>query len=304
MTTRTMSARVGLTPRRAASGVILVATDGSRESEQALRIASAMPWPPGAAASGVMATDRILPGWPLPTRAAVGGFQERCRDHATAQLRRRWPSAEVRLEVGAPGEVILAEARRRRARVIVVGPRAQSSLDRVFLGSVALDVLRHAPCSVLVARGRLASPLRAVVGLDESPASARAVRFLRWLAPGGTVTLVRVVRPVRVPSGGLLPAPVRAALAGQALAQERAAVAAARHGLERAAALLRRRGWRVRVEVRAGRPEDELLSAARASRASLVVVGARGAGAAKRVLLGSVSDGLARRSPTSVLVVR
>jgi nucleotide-binding universal stress UspA family protein len=263
-----------------------------------------MPWPPGANGFGVMATDRILPDWPLATRAAVGGFQVRCRERAEDALRRRWPSAAVRLEPGAPGAVILAEARRRRARVIAVGPRAQSALDRALLGSVALEVLRHAPCSVLVARGRLASPLRAVVGLDGSPASARAVRLLRWLTPGGEVTLVRAVTPVRVPSGGLLPASIRASLAGQARAQERAAVAAARRGLERAAAPLRRLGWRVRIEVRVGRPEAELLAAVRAHRASLLVVGARGAGAAKRLFLGSVSDGLARRSPTSVLVAR
>jgi nucleotide-binding universal stress UspA family protein len=51
-----------------------------------------------------------------------------------------------------------------------------------------------------------------------------------------------------------------------------------------------------------GHPAKEIVEAARAVRADLVVVGRRNA--LKRALLGSVSAGVVRRAPCDVLVVR
>jgi nucleotide-binding universal stress UspA family protein len=47
-----------------------------------------------------------------------------------------------------------------------------------------------------------------------------------------------------------------------------------------------------------------LLAAIRAERADLLVLGARGAGAVRHFLLGSVADAALKRSPVGVLVVR
>ena len=55
---------------------------------------------------------------------------------------------------------------------------------------------------------------------------------------------------------------------------------------------------------RLGEPVEEILAAAHELRADLIVVGSHGYGTVKRVLLGSVSDGLAHRAPGSVLIVR
>lgn len=49
-----------------------------------------------------------------------------------------------------PAKAICAEAERRGASVIVVGNRRVQGVSRV-LGAVASDVLKHAPCDVLVA---------------------------------------------------------------------------------------------------------------------------------------------------------
>ena len=54
---------------------------------------------------------------------------------------------------GDPADFLCAEARRLDARVIVVGNRRVQSVSRV-LGTVAADVLKHAPCDVLVANTR------------------------------------------------------------------------------------------------------------------------------------------------------
>lgn len=56
----------------------------------------------------------------------------------------------VTVAVGAPADVICEEAARLQASTIVVGNRRVHGVSRI-LGSVASDVIRIAPCDVLVA---------------------------------------------------------------------------------------------------------------------------------------------------------
>jgi nucleotide-binding universal stress UspA family protein len=56
--------------------------------------------------------------------------------------------------------------------------------------------------------------------------------------------------------------------------------------------------------VREGVPLAELLQEVAASRADLLVVGARGTGGLARLLLGSVAEGVLDRSPVPVLLVK
>jgi nucleotide-binding universal stress UspA family protein len=147
---------------------------------------------------------------------------------------------------------------------------------------------------------------RIVVGVDGSPHSRRAVALVARLAPprGGRVTCVRVIEAARLPSMPFVPARMRAQLETQAAAMDRSRRAMARRQLEAAVGVLTKAGWRARGVVRAGPPLPELLAAARAERADLLVLGARGAGAVRHFLLGSVVDAALRRSPVAVLVAR
>jgi nucleotide-binding universal stress UspA family protein len=204
----------------------------------------------------------------------------------------------------APVPGILAQARKLRARVIVLGSRGLGAVGRLLLGSVSRAVVRRAPCSMLVVRGSARAPRRFLIGLDGSPNARRAVTFVAGFARprGGEVRLLRVVEPVRLPSTGLLPSRIRGAVADEAARHERERVAAARRHVEPAGARLAQAGWRVRVEVRIGRPLEELLAAT--SSADVLVVGARGVGGVERLLLGSVAEGVITRSPVPVLAVR
>jgi nucleotide-binding universal stress UspA family protein len=60
----------------------------------------------------------------------------------------------------------------------------------------------------------------------------------------------------------------------------------------------------VELEVTIGRPAEEILSACSRFRPDGIVLGARARSVAGRLLLGSVSEDVARRSPVPVLVVR
>jgi nucleotide-binding universal stress UspA family protein len=56
------------------------------------------------------------------------------------------------VRMGVPHEEILEEAESSRPDLIIVGSKAASTISRFLLGGTAGHVVRHAPCSVLVAR--------------------------------------------------------------------------------------------------------------------------------------------------------
>jgi len=94
---------------------------------------------------------------------AVGSLTEKktveadCRA-AVQRLRDAGLDAEAVVREGDPSHEIVAVARARQAGVIVIGTRGQTGLRRLILGSVARNVLLHAPCSVLIVRGGVRVP--------------------------------------------------------------------------------------------------------------------------------------------------
>lgn len=285
---------------------VLVATDGSRQARAAVHAAVRFPWPRGSRAHGVIARGGLVPAGPATLQVAVGREIERMAAEAREVLAARWPDAEMTVVERPPVEAVLGRARATRAGAIVVGSRGHGLVGRLLLGSVSLGVLRRAPCTVLVVKGRPAALGHLVVGVDGSAHARHAVDFVAGLEPPreGRVSVVRVVEPVRTPSMGLLPATVRAALAEQARLASAQRVKPATREMEAAVARLRRAGWAASGVVRSGVPLEELLRAVRTARAHVLVLGARGVGGVERLLLGSVAEGALTRSPVPVLIVR
>lgn len=61
-------------------------------------------------------------------------------------------TVEKRLETGDPVEVILRVAQELPADLIVVGSHGRTGLARLLMGSVAEQIVRKAPCPVLVVK--------------------------------------------------------------------------------------------------------------------------------------------------------
>jgi nucleotide-binding universal stress UspA family protein len=262
------------------------------------------PWPRDATAVGVIACgDARAPEWPPWGALAIDGAAERVARAAERVLRQRWPASDVRLVRRSAVDAILQHAR--RAGAIVVGSRGHGGLVGLMLGSVSRGVVRSAACPVLVVKQQRASVRHLVVGLDGSVNARRAVALVGRLVPprGGRVTLVQVVEPVRFPSLGLLPGHVRGMIAGEARAFQRKRVQAAPRAVQGAVRELGRAGWRARGLVRLGVPARELLAIAGAD-ADVLVVGARGTGGVRRLLLGSVANTVLNESRVPVLIVK
>lgn len=59
-------------------------------------------------------------------------------------------NVSTKLVDGHPAEEILKEAR--EDDLIVIGSKGRTALDRLLMGSVAENVVRHAPCPVMIVR--------------------------------------------------------------------------------------------------------------------------------------------------------
>jgi nucleotide-binding universal stress UspA family protein len=285
---------------------VLIATDGSASGRAAMATAVRFPWPAGTSASAVV-VKQVRRDYRLSVLlAALDRTSEFIARSASRTLSKRWPDGAARVVLTVPIDGILAEARRVRADVIVVGWRGHGAARRLLAGSVSRGVVRRASSSVLVVRRLVRAFRHVVVGLDGSPNSERALRFVAGLAPerGARATVFRAVEVLHVPAQGLAPRTTRTTIAAEVSRINEGRRAAARRDLSRAAKALSAAGWKVEEIVTDGPPLRDLLTTVSKARADLLVVGARGVTGLRHLLLGSVAEGALNRSAVPVLVVR
>lgn len=141
---------------------ILLATDGSRFSDAAVRSAVAEPWPPNTTFRVVSVLEYSDALYGESGGYGFGDFDrsfEKLRRVASQRvlrvvqkLRRSGRSATSVIRTGHPVDEILAEAKRWKADLILVGTHGRRRLSRLLLGSVAERVAARAPCSVRIVR--------------------------------------------------------------------------------------------------------------------------------------------------------
>jgi nucleotide-binding universal stress UspA family protein len=271
---------------------ILAGYDGSPGSEEALS------WAAGEArARGLMLTvcHAWAPTAPLPPSAGAAfelmrqsGEQVLARGLRSARERMAAPQVEPLLAAES-AQVALCE-RSGAADVVVLGSRGRGRLAGLLLGSVSSQVAAHARGRVVVVRGHWQPaagyvPGPVVVGADGSPGSDAAVEFAFQEAELRGVALVAVCALADKPGG----------FGGARRMEEEFArqVSGAEKEHPEVAVV-----WHVAGDA----PRAALLDAATA--AQLLVVGARGRGGVKGMLLGSVSQAVLHHAPCPVGVAR
>lgn len=212
------------------------------------------------------------------------------KEESVALLAKLGLNGGVTVERGAVAGTIMKYAER-GASLLSIGSRGLDALDRFMLGSISNHAIHHAPCSVLVVKERPRPVRRVVLAIDGSAASDKALRFLMRRmnpTPDGPdrdpmlVTVVHAMPYLKYPE---------VKEAGKRLMR--------RYGDK-----LARAGFQIREALRLGKPADEILTVAKQEKADLIVTGAKGLGAIRRVLLGSVSTRVVHHAHCGVLVVR
>jgi nucleotide-binding universal stress UspA family protein len=143
---------------------LVVADDGSASSALAVDVATTWPIFKGL-------PTRVVSVAPVRVMSGVGSVrhEDATQRHAEGvdalrtlhgviagdtanELRESGVPAEPENRFGDPADQIIMAALEHEADLIVMGSRGQSGLERVLLGSVARNVLTHAPVSVLIVR--------------------------------------------------------------------------------------------------------------------------------------------------------
>lgn len=205
---------------------------------------------------------------------------------------------------GSPPVQIVEAAARENSDLIVLGAQGESGHHHFFMGGVAEKVVRHAGCSILVARAVRYDLRRALLAIDGSDVAARVVSAAAGLPlPERCELRMITVLPAREMVLGVAPL-VWASLSSELETVLQAAVQTAEERIRRLAQVLRERGRPVSAEILRGDAATMLLNAAKKEQADLIVLGSHGEGGMERYLLGSVSERVARHADCSVLVVR
>ena len=135
---------------------ILAGYDGSSAAERAVDFAIELAQKYGAELH-VLAVFRPPEfGTEVETEEMIEQGRKHCAGLLRAvRLKTMNTGVETKLEtaVGHPSEQLLLHAERHRIDHLVVGHRGHSGFARWLLGSVARQVIAHAPCAVTVVRG-------------------------------------------------------------------------------------------------------------------------------------------------------
>ena len=309
---------------------ILIAYDGSACAEAALDDLQLAGLPGDAEVLVVSVTELWLPAPPassfevmelaqgvyVPTDltrvysqdAPAVQAAEALADRAATRLRTKFPGWGVatQIAVGSPKRELLGQAESFKPDLIVVGSHGHSALGRLLLGSVSQGVLNDARGSVRIARGRVEepnTPVRIVVGVDGSGASAEAVREVasrNWPA-GSEVRIIAVTDPL-TPTllGSLIPPLGR--IVEESNEEDRKWLTEL---LRKSAEEFKDSTLKVSTEIAEGDPRRVLGEKAEALRADCIFVGSVGFNNRfERFVLGSVSASVAARAHCSVEVVR
>ncbi len=129
---------------------VLLATDGSETSAAAARALAERPWPEGSEFK-VLSVEEP---WALKlSRVRRDGQAQDAVGSAERVLASAGLKATGAVLSGNAKEVILEEAKRWAADLIVVGSHGRRGFRRLLLGSVSEAVAMNAHCSVVVVRG-------------------------------------------------------------------------------------------------------------------------------------------------------
>ncbi|NNJ04429.1 universal stress protein [Streptomyces sp. PKU-MA01144] len=239
-----------------------------------------------------------------PSYGPPEGGLRNMADRLVAEAVERATATAPEVEVGSvvvPGEPLtVLETESQGAELMVVGSRGTGGFVGLLVGSTTVHLAAHGRCPVLVVREAPRADGPVLVGVDGSPASEAAVDFAFAEAAlrGADVLALHAWTSWNAP----LPPPQDPSMP---YAHPPGAAAEAEERLLAAALAGRRETYPgVPVEHRAVRGDTRQALIEASGSARILVVGARGRGGFKGLLLGSVSQAMLHHAHCPVAVVR
>lgn len=221
-------------------------------------------------------------------------------------LRERAVEATVAVAPDGEAATILAEAEAWDVDLIAMSTHGRSGVLRWVLGSVADRVLHTSVRPLLLVRARPASQRpaavkidRILVPLDGSELSLRVLPYVEELAKalGASLVLFNAVIPLDIyPGTEMAPAQVSTVL-DDIMAQARSFLSTVEKEVQG-------RGVKARSVATIGFAVDETVRVAEEVGAGLIAMATHGRSGMNRWVMGSVADGVVRRSGLPCLMVR
>lgn len=291
-----------MTPRKRLN--ILLADDGSQHAQAAVELLQHISLPP----KSRIFVFRAFNSGQIPMIPEM----ERSLEQTRASLANAGFDVETELHLGPPVETILGRAHDQKSALIVLGAKGLRSTVSILLGGVAQNVVEHACCPVLVVRASTQRIHNILLAVDGSPSSTDAARYLGKfpLSSQSDVHIMHVLPP-NLPSVVVEPyyGPWQTVYTAYPTVKEETALRkketkAGEALLERTCKLLQRYGIASTKVLAGGDAATEIMDYVQKNQIDLIVVGSRGLGQFKSLLMGSVSRKLIHYSNCSVLVVR
>ena len=214
--------------------------------------------------------------------------------------------ATVKCEIvsGPPAQMIETVGKDNQAQVVVL---AQSKHhDSLFLSRVSHHVARHSPVSVLLLRpgkeAAFATSERSVtIGLDGSSQCLESIgKTLDLLALDREKAQLHLTYVVNVSKiiASVTPFSFVTAMQENLMMEGEVYLASAQKHLGDA-------GFKkITLNLKAGRPDAEILKLAHEKSSDLIVIGAQGGGAIKHFLMGHICERVVSQAPVSTVVAR
>jgi nucleotide-binding universal stress UspA family protein len=281
---------------------VIVGFDGSEQARDALALAAALTARDGELVVCCVHHFKTLaahldPAEPHLDHAAA----ERCAEEALGLLDSPLAISSLLVAGASAAGALQSTAEQQHADLLVLGSSHRGAVGRVLVGSVTEETLQGAPCPVAVAPvGFHRQPAdahfaRIAVGYDVAAPAQDTLEAGAALAAqtGAELRVVAVADTAAALAGG-------ASLAMSYPAIVKARLDAAEEGVAQALAGLGE-GISASSEVRDGEAAEKLLEVTHS--VDLLVLGSRGRGPVRRMVLGSVCDAVVRAAACPVLVI-
>jgi nucleotide-binding universal stress UspA family protein len=293
---------------------VLVAIDGSLHAEVTLRLGAQIA---RQGRESLTVLTVIRPGADRPP-VAVDEILAR----AYEIVRPQFPDVRTTVRMGHPATEIVREAEEGDYALVIVGQRPNRNLVKRFLqGSTAVRVVEHAPCPVIVAKGKI-GPIQRILLCDSGsrdpsvglPSTAHGTSRTGKALPSVLSRFIMLPVDLLDGSGEIVVLHVMSQMSagpgvkGRQLRSETEELINERAPegelLQRDIDALDRLGLRARAKVRHGLVVEEILTEVRNEHYDLVVIGTYRGEGWQRILLDDLAHRLVVELDRPVLVVR